>query len=69
LRLLESVGKKKRERDTGEIGEILRKLLSRFNTPIHARDDDAFSEGSEVQFVLTFFSEHIFGIVDTRMVF
>jgi hypothetical protein len=37
--------------------------------PTHARYDDAFSEGSEVQFFLIVFREHICGIEDTRIVF
>jgi hypothetical protein len=48
MRLLESVGKSMREREMGGICEILRNPLLIFNTPTHARDDKALSDGSEV---------------------
>jgi hypothetical protein len=60
--------KKKRERDGTSVrfSEIdLRKFN---NPPTHARDDEAFSESSEVRFVLVFFREHVCRIADTWMV-
>jgi hypothetical protein len=52
----------------GNPGDSPRFVFQLQHPPTHARDDEAFSEGSEVHFVLMLFREHICGIADTRMV-
>jgi hypothetical protein len=68
-RLLERAWEKRKwEREMGESGRFSEIRLSTSTPPTHARDDEAFSEGSEVHFVLMFSREHVCRIVDTRMV-